>query len=201
MAPCWNGPSAWLEQNLCQGCLLPYGHSNWQTGSVSPVAAGPHLPPIGQQMWFCFNFSRAVNSQPQKPYGFETFSFESDIVVQSLKPSISKTSFIKTPHLADARWFKPSKSLNSRKLSRSKPLGSIYNSFPFLLQHPKQMCRTWFRTHVLLWNHLLKTLVAWYVCIQEGIIPLKSLKMITFSVTERHCMRNEFSSWKQWELG
>lgn len=166
-----------------------YGHSNWQTGSVSLVAAGSHLPPIGQQMWFCFNFSRAVNSQPQKPYGFETFTFESDIVVQSLKPSISKISFIKTLHLAVARWFKPGKSLNSGKLSRSKPLGSIYNSFPFLLQHPKQICRTWLRTHVLLWNHLLKTSVAWYHYIQEGALHRDHPVEVSFKKDHLQCHR------------
>lgn len=38
------------------GLFASSGHSNWQTGSVSPLASGSHLPPVGLHMWLCFNF-------------------------------------------------------------------------------------------------------------------------------------------------
>ena len=156
----WSVSSPRIESP--SGLFASCGYSSWQAGWVSPPASGSHLPPIGLQMWSCFNSDfQQSHEQPQMLYGFETFTFESDTVVQSFKVSIS-SSFIKTPHFADAGWFKWRHSINSRKLEKVKATQFSTQFCKFLLQHPWKMSRNWISMYVLLCDWFLGILGAWY---------------------------------------
>lgn len=129
------------------GLFVSYGRCNWQTGWVSlPWQLVPICPLLVYTCDFVLTFRRDITAT--NAVWIWNISFWKWYFILVIKIHHLKGGFIKTPHFADTNWFKPSNSLNSKKLSKSKPLGSIHSSLWFFLKHLKRV-RKAFRIHVL----------------------------------------------------